>query len=83
MGDGIFTTPAVSGGSGGGRSRQRSTGERGWPLKRVRAKAEAKLFGQSEGRARGRAATVARKTARAHNTPIYVLENGKVFAQKP
>jgi len=34
-------------------------------------------------RALRRAAKVARKTARAHGTPIYVWENGKVVAKKP
>jgi hypothetical protein len=51
--------------------------------KTVRAKTDAKLFAQSVGRALRRAAKVARKTARAHNTPIYVWENGKVVAKKP
>ncbi len=35
------------------------------------------------GRALRRAGRVARKTARAHGTPIYVWQNGKVVAQKP
>jgi hypothetical protein len=30
-----------------------------------------------------RAALVARKTARAHGTPIYLWRNGKVVAEKP
>lgn len=46
-------------------------------------KAEAKLFAQSVGRALRRAAKAARRAARAHHTPIYVWENGKVVAKKP
>ena len=44
---------------------------------------ESKQFSQAVGRALRRAATVARKTARMHGTPIYVWENGKVVAKKP
>ena len=40
-------------------------------------------FIKGVGRALRRAAKVARKTARAHGTPIYVWENGKVVAKKP
>lgn len=35
------------------------------------------------GRALRRAGQAARKTARAHGTPIYVWQDGKVVAQKP
>jgi hypothetical protein len=35
------------------------------------------------GRALRRSARVARKTARAHGTPIYFWKNGKVVAEKP
>jgi len=35
------------------------------------------------GRALRRAAKVARKTARVHGTPIYILKNGKIVAVKP
>ncbi len=35
------------------------------------------------GRALRRAGLAARKTARAHGTPIYVWQDGKVVAQKP
>ncbi|MGI8603169.1 MAG: hypothetical protein ACR2OZ_09225 [Verrucomicrobiales bacterium] len=35
------------------------------------------------GRALRRSARVARKTARAHGTPIYIWKNGKVVAEKP
>ena len=47
------------------------------------SKAEKKAFVLSVGRALRRAAKVARETARAHHTPIYVWENGKVVAKKP
>jgi hypothetical protein len=52
-------------------------------MKRPSAKAETKLFAQSVGRALRRAAKIARKTARAYHTPIYVWQNGKVVAKKP
>jgi hypothetical protein len=35
------------------------------------------------GRALRRSARVARKTARAHGTPVYFWRNGKVVAEKP
>jgi hypothetical protein len=40
-------------------------------------------FAAAVGRALRRAARVARKTARAYGTPIYVWQNGKVVALKP
>jgi hypothetical protein len=40
-------------------------------------------FATAVGRALRRAARAARKTARAHGTPIYVWQNGKVVALKP
>ena len=40
-------------------------------------------FSAAVGRARRRSARVARKTARAHGTPIYLWKNGKVVAEKP
>jgi len=40
-------------------------------------------FAKAVGRALRRAARAARKTARAHGTPIYVWQNGKVVEQKP
>jgi hypothetical protein len=43
----------------------------------------AKTFATKVGRALRRAARVARKTARAHGTPVYVLKNGKIVALKP
>ncbi len=52
-------------------------------MKRARAKGEANLFARNVGRALRRAAKVARRTARAYHTPIYVWEKGKVVAKKP
>jgi hypothetical protein len=40
-------------------------------------------FALTVGRALRRAGLAARKTARAHGTPIYVWRGGKVVAQKP
>ncbi|WHZ15045.1 MAG: hypothetical protein OJF52_001886 [Nitrospira sp.] len=42
-----------------------------------------KVFVRDVGRALRRAAKVARQTARAHHTPLYVWKNDKVVAQKP
>lgn len=52
-------------------------------MKSANGKAATKLFVQSVGRALRRAAKVARKTARAYHTPIYVWQNSKVVAKKP
>jgi len=40
-------------------------------------------FTEKVGRALQRAARSARKTARFHGTPIYVLRDGKVVAEEP
>jgi hypothetical protein len=40
-------------------------------------------FAATVGRALRRSARVARKTARAHGTPIYLWRDGKVVAEKP
>ena len=40
-------------------------------------------FTAAVGRALRRSALVARKTARAHGTPIYLWRDGKVVAEKP
>ena len=40
-------------------------------------------FAAAVGRALRRSARVARKTARAHGTPIYIWRDGKVVAEKP
>jgi hypothetical protein len=52
-------------------------------MKTAKGKAKSKSFALGVGRALRRAAKVARKTARAYHTPIYVWENGKVVAKKP
>ena len=43
----------------------------------------AKNFAAAVGRALRRAGQTARKTARAHGTPIYLWRNGRVVVQKP
>jgi hypothetical protein len=52
-------------------------------MKRTNGKKETRTFAISVGRALRRAAKSARKTARAHGTPIYIWRDGKVVAQKP
>ena len=52
-------------------------------MKTARTKRRATSFSRGVGRALRRAAKMARKTARAYHTPIYVWENGKVVAKKP
>jgi hypothetical protein len=44
---------------------------------------EQKEFVAAVGRALRRAAKAARKIARMHGTPIYILKDGKVVAVKP
>lgn len=44
---------------------------------------EAKELAAKAGRALRRAARVARKTALAYGTPVYVWKNGKIVALKP
>ena len=44
---------------------------------------QTKQFVIGVGRALRRAAKVARQTARAHHTPLYIWRNGKVVATKP
>jgi hypothetical protein len=52
-------------------------------MKAEKRRAEMKQFAEGIRRALRRAAKVARRTARAHGTPIYVWQNGKVVAKKP
>ena len=52
-------------------------------MKRLNKKRDGKEFSAAVGRALRRAAKVARKTARAHGTPIYIWKDGKVVAEKP
>ena len=46
-------------------------------------KQRSSTFATAVGRALRRAARVARKTARAHGTPVYLWRDGKIVAEKP
>jgi hypothetical protein len=50
---------------------------------RAKSKQATKTVLTPAGRALRRAALVARKTARMYGTPIYILRNGKIVAEKP
>lgn len=52
-------------------------------MKAKAAKPHPTAFAVVVGRALRRAGREARKTARAHGTPIYVWKRGKVVAEKP
>jgi hypothetical protein len=52
-------------------------------MKRTKVRKETEQFTAAVGRALRRAAKIARKTARAHGTPIYIWKDGKVVAEKP
>jgi hypothetical protein len=52
-------------------------------MKRTDGREESEVFARAVGRALRRAAKIARKTALAHNTPLYIWRNGKVVAKKP
>ena len=52
-------------------------------MKRIQVKKETREFSAAVGRALRRAAKVARKTARMYGTPIYIVKNGKIVAEKP
>ena len=52
-------------------------------MKLKKGKYDSKAFTAAVGRALRRAQKVARKTARMHGTPIYILRNGKIVAEKP
>jgi len=52
-------------------------------MKKASVSPENKRFFESVKRAMPAAARRARKIARMHGTPIYVLENGKIVAKKP
>jgi hypothetical protein len=52
-------------------------------MKATSGKGETEAFVRAVGRALRRAAKTARKTALAHNTPLYIWRNGKVVAKKP
>jgi hypothetical protein len=42
-----------------------------------------KRFAAGVGRALRQAAKIARKTARMHGTPIYIVEDGEIVAERP
>jgi hypothetical protein len=52
-------------------------------MKKATTTPENKRFYESVKRAMPAAARRARKIARMHGTPIYVLEDGKIVAKKP
>jgi hypothetical protein len=52
-------------------------------MKKKHATREPNKFALTVGKALRRAGQVARKTARAHGTPIYTWQNGKVVSEKP
>ncbi|HEY9510413.1 MAG TPA: hypothetical protein VIV82_11185 [Verrucomicrobiae bacterium] len=52
-------------------------------LKTKTEKQDSKAFAAGVGRALRRATATARKTARAHGTPIYIWRDGKIVAEKP
>ena len=52
-------------------------------MKAGSGKKQTKDFAAAVGRALRRAGKVARKTALAYGTPVYVWQDGKVVAQKP
>jgi hypothetical protein len=52
-------------------------------MKQKNGTPETKAFVRTVSRALRRAAKVARKTAQACHTPIYIWERGKVVAKKP
>jgi hypothetical protein len=52
-------------------------------MKTPKTKTRPSDFAAAVGRALKRSARVARKTARMHGTPIYVLRDGKIVAEKP
>jgi hypothetical protein len=52
-------------------------------MKKKNAKRQTKSVLTPAGRALRRAALVARKTARMYGTPIYILRDGKIVAEKP
>ena len=52
-------------------------------MKPTQGKKLTKTFAAAVGDALRRAGKAARKTARAHGTPVYVWQDVKVVAQKP
>lgn len=52
-------------------------------MKRTAKGQSSKEFSAAVGRALRRAAKAARKTARMYGTPIYIVKDGKIVAEKP
>ena len=52
-------------------------------MKTTKASQSPSTLSAAVGRALRRSARVARKTARAHGTPIYLWRDGKIVAEKP
>ena len=52
-------------------------------MKKSARKKQSDEFAAAVGRALIRAGRVARKTARMYGTPIYIMRNGKIVAEKP
>ena len=52
-------------------------------MKAKHGKRNAQNFAAGVGRALKRAGLAARKTARAHGTPVYIWRAGKILAEKP
>lgn len=52
-------------------------------MKTNNGKKPTRTFATAVGRALRRAGQVARKTARAHGTPVYIWQDGRVVAEKP
>ena len=52
-------------------------------MKTTKPKKRTRDFSAAVGRALRRAVKSARKTARAHGTPVYVWQDGKIVAEKP
>jgi len=52
-------------------------------MKKTVRKKPASDFAAAVGRALIRAGRVARKTARMYGTPVYIMRDGKIVAEKP
>ena len=52
-------------------------------MKATNARKQNKAFVAAVGRALRRAGKAARKTARMHGTPVYVVVKGKIVAERP
>ena len=52
-------------------------------MKGAKTRQDRDEFAKAVGRALRRAGKRARAVAKAHGTPVYVMKNGKVVAEKP